>query len=236
MTAPVWTVLVRDPRHGPLPALLVVLTAVGGVIDAVSLLALGRIFVSNMTGNLVSVGLALAGAPGFVRETSVAAVGGFVVGATVAGHLVIRRGAHRGRLLWTATAVELVLVVVAAIGAIALDKPEGSLIAVTIAAILSIAMGIQNTVVRRLGVPDLPTTLLTMDLIGLVADEHGGGPGAWIRRSVAILSLCIGAFVGGVIVLRFGAAWALAVGALLIAAVLVGTLLACRRDAPWHAR
>ena len=56
--------LFADPGYGPLPALLLILTAVSGVVDAVSILSLGRVFVANMTGNVVFVGFAIAGAPG----------------------------------------------------------------------------------------------------------------------------------------------------------------------------
>jgi hypothetical protein len=35
------------------------------VVDAVSILALGRVFVANMTGNVVFIGFAVAKAPGF---------------------------------------------------------------------------------------------------------------------------------------------------------------------------
>ncbi len=38
---------------GPLPELLLTLTLVTGVVDAVSILSLGRVFVANMTGNVV---------------------------------------------------------------------------------------------------------------------------------------------------------------------------------------
>jgi uncharacterized membrane protein YoaK (UPF0700 family) len=69
--------LLADPRSGPLPGLLLILTAVTGVVDAVSILALGRVFVANMTGNVVFAGFALAGAPG-------AALGGMLI--TRAGH------------------------------------------------------------------------------------------------------------------------------------------------------
>ncbi len=47
-----------------LPAVLVGLTAVTGLVDAVSYLALGHVFTANMTGNVVFLGFALAGAPG----------------------------------------------------------------------------------------------------------------------------------------------------------------------------
>ena len=44
-----------------LPAVLVGLTAVTGLVDAVSYLALGHVFTANMTGNVVFLGFALAG-------------------------------------------------------------------------------------------------------------------------------------------------------------------------------
>ena len=47
-----------DEKHGPLPALLLLLTIVTGLVDAASILALGRVFVANMTGNVVFVGFA----------------------------------------------------------------------------------------------------------------------------------------------------------------------------------
>ena len=52
-------------RHGPLPPLLLGLTAVTGLVDAFSYLVLGHVFVANMTGNVLFLGFALAGAPGF---------------------------------------------------------------------------------------------------------------------------------------------------------------------------
>ncbi len=42
----------EDP-HGPLPPLLLALTVVTGLVDAFSYLVLGRVFVANMTGNVV---------------------------------------------------------------------------------------------------------------------------------------------------------------------------------------
>ena len=47
--------------QGPLPPLLLALTVVTGVVDTVSIMRLGRVFVANMTGNVVFSGFALAG-------------------------------------------------------------------------------------------------------------------------------------------------------------------------------
>ena len=50
----------------PLPPLVVTLaalTVVSGFVDAVSFLGLGHVFTANMTGNVVLIGFAAAGAP-----------------------------------------------------------------------------------------------------------------------------------------------------------------------------
>src|SRR5436305_11200896 len=103
----------RDGPHGPLPTLLVGLTIVTGLVDAFSYLALGHVFVANMTGNIVFLGFAVAGAPGFALAASLAALGGFLVGAWAGGALVSARGHRRGHLLRDAALVEVVLLVVA---------------------------------------------------------------------------------------------------------------------------
>lgn len=77
------TMWFNHPRHGPLPALMLLLTVATGVVDAVSILALGRVFIANMTGNIVFIGFALAGAPGFSLVASLLALVGFLVGAAV---------------------------------------------------------------------------------------------------------------------------------------------------------
>src|ERR1700753_3025504 len=96
---------VPDPagRHGPLPPLLLGLTFVTGLVDAFSYLLLGHVFVANMTGNVVFLGFALAGATGFSIPASLAALGSFVCGALVGGRLASGLGHHRGHLLAAAT-------------------------------------------------------------------------------------------------------------------------------------
>lgn len=54
----------KHSKQGPLPPLLLALTLVTGLVDAFSYLILGHVFVANMTGNVVLLGFALAGAPG----------------------------------------------------------------------------------------------------------------------------------------------------------------------------
>jgi uncharacterized membrane protein YoaK (UPF0700 family) len=58
---------------------MLMLTVLTGVVDAVSILSLGRVFVANMTGNVVFVGFALAGASGFSLSASLSALAGFLL-------------------------------------------------------------------------------------------------------------------------------------------------------------
>src|SRR2546427_13138882 len=78
-------------KPAALPALLLVLTITTGLIDAVSVLGLGRVFTANMTGNIVFLGFALTGVPGFSPSRSVAALASFLVRAVIGGRLSGRR-------------------------------------------------------------------------------------------------------------------------------------------------
>jgi len=93
--------------HGPLPVMLLGLTVVTGLVDAVSILDLGRVFVANMTGNVVFVGFALAGAPGFSLSASLFALAGFLLGAGAGGVLVDRTGDDRAVLIRDGALLEL---------------------------------------------------------------------------------------------------------------------------------
>src|SRR5690349_1607735 len=109
MTSDRSSLWLNHPRHGPLPALLLVLTVSTGVVDAVSILALGRVFIANMTGNVVFIGFALAGAPGFSLVAALLALAGFLAGAGLGGPLTERWRTARGRLLAVVTSIEVVL-------------------------------------------------------------------------------------------------------------------------------
>jgi uncharacterized membrane protein YoaK (UPF0700 family) len=90
----------RDERV--LPAALLGLTAVTGLVDAVSYLALGHVFTANMTGNVVLLGFAVAGAPGLSVTRSGSAVAAFFIGAVIGGRMAARMSGRRDR--WTGAA------------------------------------------------------------------------------------------------------------------------------------
>src|SRR5712691_12754479 len=83
----------KGGKHGPLPPLLVGMTLVTGLVDAFSYLVLGHVFVANMTGNVVFLGFALAGASGFSISASLVALAAFGLGAVTGGRLARHVGA-----------------------------------------------------------------------------------------------------------------------------------------------
>ncbi len=227
--------LVADHAHGPLPLLLLALTVFTGVVDAVSILALGRVFVANMTGNVVFVGFAVAGAPGFSLRASLLGLAGFLIGAAVGGRVISWSGDDRARLLAITASGEAVLVGVATVviaRATATSDLSGADVAVLL---LAIATGAQNAAARNLAVPDLTTTVLTMTLTGLAADIRKGARSAQLaRRLLAVVSMFGGAVVGALLVLHRGPAIPLIVGTALLALVAAAAWLATRRPAPWR--
>jgi uncharacterized membrane protein YoaK (UPF0700 family) len=215
---------------------LIGLTVVSGVVDAVSILSLGRVFVANMTGNVVFIGFAAAGAPGFSLSASLIALVGFLAGAAGGGIVSRRYGHDRATLLLGCAAAEFVLVMVALVIAASTQEPFDVLTRDVIAASAALAMGIQNAIARRIAVPDLTTTVLTMTLTGIASDLRAGAKGRpqLIRRFTAVGAMFIGAIVGAVLVLQTRSAVALGLTAGLITAVGVGAAVATRQAGSWR--
>jgi len=227
-------------RHGPLPPMLVGLTVVTGLVDAFSYLVLGHVFVANMTGNVVFLGFALAGAPGFSIAASVAALGSFWLGALVGGRIGARFGQHRGRLLTTAASLQAAFLVVAVILAATSGRPVAAGFRYPLILSLALAMGLQNATARRLAVPDLSTTVLTLTITGIAADKAGGGGTGPTnagptngRRLVSVSAMIIGAVIGAVFVLHVAIVLPLVTALVLLVAVAVTARLRGSTDAPW---
>ena len=229
-----WRSLLNDERHGPLPALLLALTVVTGLVDAVSILSLGRVFVANMTGNVVFVGFALAGAPGFSLSASLSALGGFLVGAAIGGRLTPTLRSNRGRLLLGGSAVEFVCVGAGLLIVATAPTHLSSAVQDATAGIVAVALGAQNAVVRALAVPDLTTTVLTMTLTGLAADARRGFNPTSLRRLLAVITMLVGAIVGALLVLDVSTAAGLGAATAVLLAVVLATSALARGDKSWH--
>jgi uncharacterized membrane protein YoaK (UPF0700 family) len=204
---------------GRLPLMLLGLTGVTGVVDAVSILALGRVFVANMTGNVVFVGFAVAGAAGFSLAASLVGLGGFLVGAGAGGQLVARLGVDRSRVFAVAVSVEVALLALATL-VVGLTIHSSNIGRDAAVGLLAVAMGMQNAVARHLAVPDLTTTVLTMTLTGIASDlRHGKHGLATARRLLAVAAMFAGAVLGAFLVLKQSPTSALAVGTALLAVI-----------------
>ncbi len=174
----------------PLPWLLLLLSVTTGLVDAISVLGLGKVFTANMTGNIVFLGFAAAGTPGFRVAPYLAAIAAFLVGAVIAGR--VGKGyadLPLHRWLVVAALVEAALLWAAAGVAIGFDVPSQSpnSSVYAIIALTGLAMGFCNATIRQLKVPDLTTTVLTLTVTGLAADSSlaGGSNPNWRGGSAA---------------------------------------------------
>jgi len=191
-----------QPHESRLASALLVQTVATGLIDAVSYLALGHVFTANMTGNIVFLGFAVAGAPGLSIPRSAVSIGAFLAGAVAGGRLAARfeTGSQR-RWVATAFASEAVLLLCAALVAAAGTRAARFAVYGVIV-LTALAMGVRNATVRKIALPDLTTTVLTLTLTGLAADSALAGsnnPRVW-RRGASVLSMFLGAAVGALLV------------------------------------
>ncbi|MGO4457766.1 YoaK family protein [Streptomyces sp. M-16] len=194
--------------HAHLGPLLLVLTFASGLVDAVSFLGLGRVFVANMTGNVVFLGFALSGAAGLSAAASATALAAFLGGAAAGGWW--RRDGPPARLFAPLVAGQAALVAVA-LAALGWDLGRYPVLVP-----LAAGMGLQNAVVHRIGLPDLTTTVVTRTLTGLAADRRR--PAA-PRRALSVAVLACGALAGGLLLSGPGPGWVLALVLVLLTAV-----------------
>jgi uncharacterized membrane protein YoaK (UPF0700 family) len=204
---------------------LLTLTAVTGLIDAVSYLRLGHVFVANMTGNVVFLGFALLPGSGLSPLASVIAVAGFVVGAAVGGGAARRLELRPRHWLCTALGGQAgVLALVTMLVA------TGVLRGLAVTAPLAFCFGLQNATVRRMGAADLTTTVLTQTLTGLAADSVLGGlAGARPHRRLGSVACMLAGAAVGALLLRVNVPVVIGLAAVLVAGVV---LIFARGPAP----
>ncbi|MGA2757561.1 MAG: YoaK family protein [Solirubrobacteraceae bacterium] len=226
----------RGIGQGPLPALLLGLTVVTGLVDAVSYVALGHVFVANMTGNVVFLGFAIAGARGLSVTASLVALAAFFAGALAGGRICVASGPHRGRQLVAVSSAGGALLVIAAIVAAIAGTPVSPAARYGLIVALALAMGGQNAMARRLAVPDLTTTVLTLTLTGVAADSRlaGGSGGRPARRLLAVAAMLAGALISALLVLHVDLVLPIALAALLVEGIaLAAHRLATQPGAEW---
>jgi len=217
----------RGPRVSHVVGLYLI-AGVCGLVDAACFLALGEVFAEMMTGNLLLLSFDIGTfRPLIEHAVYLVALGSFAAGAVTGGRIV--RGAHGHTRL--GFAVEWVFLALAVI--LSLFLPPGSMGAMrdAIIALLAFAMGLQNALLRRHGVPDLATNVMTLTLTALVADSvlSGGQNERWRRRASSIGVFMACAVLGAALTKTVGP-WAPMLAALIFFSVALTGLT--RQDAP----
>jgi uncharacterized membrane protein YoaK (UPF0700 family) len=211
-----------DDLDGPLPALLLALTVLAGIVDATSILRLGHVFCATVTGNLVFLGLAGAGVTGFDVATPAVALGGFVIGALVGGQACRAAGSHRGLAVRNVLAIKAVLATAVTVGAFITGGHFSLGVQDLLLVLLAISMGTQLALIRFLKVPDLVTVSLTFTITGaLIERGKAWDDPAVVRRGLAIVAFTTGAMVGALLIrlLTMGAATSLSLAIIVVAGI-----------------
>jgi uncharacterized membrane protein YoaK (UPF0700 family) len=175
---------------------LLLLTFATGLVDAVSVLVLGHVFVANMTGNVIFLGFWFVPHSGVDMTAAVVAFASFVAGTVLGGRL--SRHLYVRRRLTVGLGIEVVMLVTLSIlsGAGVLDYHDKTKL--ILIAGLAVTFGSQNATARQFGIQELSTTVLTSTIVGIGFDSRlAGGTGhrEKLRYSV-VLTMCAGALVG----------------------------------------
>jgi len=210
-------------------ALMLALTFSTGVSDAVGYLGLDRVFTGNMTGNVVILGMALAGASNLSVLGPLVGLISFLLGAFAAGRIVRSSTAQwtvRSSIAFgTAGLIMFLTAVLMWLQPGLVEKPWSLLMT----AMLAFSMGTQAGAARHLGVTDVNTVVVTSTLIGLAADsKFSSGRGQlWARRILSVALIGLGAVTGSILLQVH-----LALGVALSAAIIFSVALVGHQSMP----
>ncbi|MED1016823.1 YoaK family protein [Bacillus atrophaeus] len=189
-----------DAIYRNIMILLLCLTA--GIVDVIGYLSLDHVFTANMTGNIILLGLAIGNSFQTAILNSLTALTGFIIGVILASAIVT----NKEKTFWppavtTVLAVEgAVLLLFALLSYFAVSASFPYLLII----LLSIAMGLQTTAARRLGIAGISTTVLTGTLATFFEDFtarfFGGGKKKGfttdaLLRAAALVLYCSGAVI-----------------------------------------
>jgi len=207
---------------------LMLLTFATGLVDAISVLVLGHVFVANMTGNVIFLGFWFAQHPVIDLGAAVVSFISFLAGTILGGRLARHLDTKVRRWLTVALGIEvLILMTVSILAGTGVLTYQG-LDRLIIIAGLAVSFGSQNAAARQFGIQELSTTVLTSTIVGIGFDSRlAGGKGQREKlRYGVVLTMLAGAVVGATMT-RFAVAPVIA-----LAGVVVATSAAIFRFAP----
>ncbi len=197
---------------------LLLLTFATGIVDAVSVLALGHVFVANMTGNVIFLGFWFAPHSGIDLTAAIVAFVSFLAGTVLGGRFARHIDSEVRLWLTVALGAEVVVLLILSIlaGAGVLNYHDNTKLILT--AGLAVTFGSQNATARLFGIQELSTTVLTSTIVGLGFDSRlAGGTGHREKlRYTVVVTMCAGA-VAGATITRFTVAPAIALAAAVVA-------------------
>ena len=189
----------RERKH---LILMLLLTFGTGMIDAIGYLGLDRVFTGNMTGNVVILGMAVAGSDDLPIIGPALALVGFMLGAAFAGRALPAKTDHWiARFSWMLVA-NAVIMIGSAIALIAIGDGLDTGSAAPVTTALAVAMGLQAGLARVIAVRDVTTVVVTSTITSLASDSVlGANKRAGAGRRIASISLITaGALVGALMV------------------------------------
>jgi uncharacterized membrane protein YoaK (UPF0700 family) len=190
------------PRVSHITAIYLI-TGVCGLVDAACFLSMGHVFAETMTGNMLFLCFDIGtGQSAFHDARYLLVIAAYLLGAVAGGRLLRGRGAEVRigfAVEWAMLSAALVLTAIFHPGSAGTARD-------VVTSLLAFAMGVQNALVRRHGVPDLATNVMTLTATALVADSTpaGGHNENWRRRFASIAMFLVSATVGAVLTTRLG--------------------------------
>lgn len=179
-------------------AALLLLTFATGLADSISILALGHVFVANMTGNVIFLGFWLA--PRTIIDLTAVAVAlpTFICTTIVSGRLSRCFGQRTRTWITTVLTIEIVLLLALSILAgtgVLRYQATSKLIMI---GMLAVTFGLQHSSARQFGIQELSTTVLTSTIVSFGLDSRlAGGTGERQRLRIGVVAtMCAGAFFG----------------------------------------
>ncbi len=214
-------------------AALLLLTFATGVVDAISVLVLGHVFVANMTGNIIFLGFWFVPRAGVDLTAAIVAFVGFLAGTVIGGRMTRHLRTHTRRWLTTSLGLEIaVLLTLSILAGTGVLSYQTNTKLILIAG-LAVTFGVQNATARQFGIQELSTTVLTSTVVGIGVDSRlagGTGEREKLRYSV-VLAMCGGAIVGATLS-RVAVAPVIALAAALVTVSLLIFQFGPERQAP----
>lgn len=197
---------------------LMLLTFATGLVDAISVLVLGHVFVANMTGNVIFLGFWFAPHPVIDLTAAAVAFASFLVGTVLGGRLARHLDTKVRRWLTVALGIEvLILMTLAILAGTGVLAYQGYDRLIIIAG-LAVTFGSQNAAARQFGIQELSTTVLTSTIVGIGFDSRlAGGTGQREKLRYGVVLTMLGGAVVGATMTRFAVAPVIALAGVAVA-------------------